>query len=221
MSLAPAATIDLTAIASVIAAAITAIVSVVTVVANQRQAASNRRDDQFNAAVAALRDDNPRMRAIAVSTLVQFAVPSSEADPRYFNNVVDALYTMARFERDIYVNDHFFQALARLLEINSTLLRRRLHMLQENLQADLLRQIAEYAAKQHEHDADRILAGVYEFAPEGRPAIEKIAVAQKDAMLRQLNAERLLGEPPYNDRDLKWTIRMTGMKLAHVDRLVR
>lgn len=112
-------------VAAVLSAGVTASLAVVGVVftsatkifktaANKQLALITEADGRFDRALQTLYNAEPNVRAGSAYVLAQMALPGKEKNARYFATAYSTLCSAVRFDRDVYVNDATFTAIATL-----------------------------------------------------------------------------------------------------------
>jgi hypothetical protein len=112
-------------VAGVLSAGVTAGLAVIGVVftsaatifktaANKKLALVTKADGRFDRALQTLYNAEPKVRAGSAYVLAQMALPGKERNGRYFATAFGTLCNAVRFDRDVYVNDAAFTAIATL-----------------------------------------------------------------------------------------------------------
>jgi hypothetical protein len=191
---------------------ITALGALTVAFLTQIGARKGERNATFAKAVEALGDQTAASkRATGIAILTQMASTAGPASS-YYKDAIETLSSYVRFERDMYCRDAVLQALRRL-DAGHQLAT---EMLRKNLQDDLLRQIAQYAAKENFDPTDsRGQDAMVQTAPDSRQVIRETLSKEKAKLPEQLAFAKNF--PPSEDRSFfAWSIRLTARDLSRM-----
>jgi hypothetical protein len=191
---------------SIVGVVITAVAGILGIFFTQAATRKGEQDVAFAKAASSLGDGEKRVRVTGIATIAQMAMADGQRTS-YYEAAVETLCSYVRFERDMWCRDAVFDVLTHLNAIGAPSARRLLL----NLRADLIRQIAEYAARRDLEIASESVE-LLKTAPEAEEILADIMSRNETDFARQLRFAQAF---PSNEAviDLAWNIRLAARDL--------
>lgn len=188
---------------------ITAVAGILGIFLTQAAARRADRDAVVAKAIASLGDGEKGVRATGIATLAQMAMSGGKRTC-YYESAVETLCSYVRFERDMWCRDAVFDALTHLQGLDSLTAKK----LFRNLSIDLIRQIAEYAARNGLEIGPQSKE-LLMTAPEAGGILQRLMSSNEAEFTRQIEFAKAFAS---NEKliDLAWNIRLSARDLARV-----